>query len=144
MVWRTYDNKKSRQPISPAATATTPNTNGSYPDWAEVFFSQVGGSTENMEENIDQRLIDKLSKAKKTVDCAVYELDSIIIADAMIAAKNRGVQVRLVTDTDYMKNAALIKAKNAGTACMKKIFLLAENAPYIPATIIHVKKKTDI
>ena len=100
---------------TPTVTATPIVTIG-YPDWAEVFFSKVNGTTEELpgEENIDQRLIEKLSKAKKTVDCALYELDSDIIATAMISAKNRGVQVRIVTDTDYMKNAAVKKVQAAG------------------------------
>lgn len=95
--------------ITPSPTST-PSNSTSYPSWAEVFFSQVS-LTEDVpiEENIDQKLIEKLSKAQKTVDCALYELDSIIIADSMIAAKNRGVQVRIVTDTDYILNEAVKK-----------------------------------
>lgn len=99
--------------ISPTPTAS-PSAVSGYPDWAEVFFSQVGATEENPEENIDQKLVEKLSKAKKTVDCALYELDSIVIADSMIAAKKRGVQVRIVTDTDYMANEATKKVITAG------------------------------
>lgn len=101
-------------PIPTPTVSPTPINNG-YPDWAEVFFSQVSGDTENLpEENIDKKLVEKLSKATKTVDCALYELDSIVIADSMISAKNRGVQIRIVTDTDYILNPAAQKVKNAG------------------------------
>ncbi len=102
-----------KTPSSSPTVTSSPVTG--YPDWAEVFFSQVSGTTEELpEENIDRRLIDKLSKAKKTIDCAVYELDSDIIAVSMIDAKKRGVNIRLVTDTDYMQNTALKKVQEAG------------------------------
>ncbi|MFN8576516.1 MAG: phospholipase D-like domain-containing protein [Candidatus Sericytochromatia bacterium] len=95
--------------ISPTPTSS-PSSVSEYPSWAEVFFSQVSlVETVPAEENIDAKLVEKLSKAQKTVDCALYELDSIVIADALIAAKNRGVQVRIVTDTDYILNEAVKK-----------------------------------
>lgn len=123
--------------VNPTPTSSPTQSMGNYPNWAEVFFSQVAGDTEELpsEENIDKKLIEKLSKATKTIDCALYELDSIVIADSMIEAKKRGVQVRIVTDTDYILNPATQKVITAGipvvednrSAIMHDKFIVIDN-----------------
>ncbi|MBL8094465.1 MAG: DUF1669 domain-containing protein [Anaerolineales bacterium] len=59
-------------------------------------------------------LIEGLGRAQHTLDVAVYELDNDAIADALIAAHARGVQVRVVTDTDYLSEAAMLRVMAAG------------------------------
>ncbi len=65
-------------------------TDPQYPDTATDHHS-----------GIDENLAYAMDKAKKTIDIAAFELDSQTIADAMIRAKQRGVRVRMVTDSDY-------------------------------------------
>ena len=68
----------------------------------EVYFSGV--STAPIDENdpysLDKRLVARLADAAMRVDAALYHLDSTPVADALIKAHNRGVQVRVVTEAD--------------------------------------------
>lgn len=49
---------------------------------------------------IDVRLADAISRAKRTIDIAVYEFDNQEITQAVLQAHQRGVQVRVVTDDE--------------------------------------------
>ncbi|MFZ1398988.1 MAG: phospholipase D-like domain-containing protein, partial [Candidatus Promineifilaceae bacterium] len=62
--------------------------------------------------NMEQALLDRLSAATTSIDAALYELDRVSIRDALIAAHNRGVLVRVVTDDDdgYIDNAIHFQA----------------------------------
>ncbi|MAU01161.1 MAG: hypothetical protein CL608_28795 [Anaerolineaceae bacterium] len=62
--------------------------------------------------NMEQALLDRLSAATTSIDAALYELDRVSIRDALIAAHNRGVLVRVVTDDDdgYVDNAVHFQA----------------------------------
>ncbi|MGL4343901.1 MAG: phospholipase D-like domain-containing protein [Cellulosilyticaceae bacterium] len=49
---------------------------------------------------LDQKLIEKINLATKTLDIAIYSLTKNEIVDAIIAAKHRGVIVRIICDQD--------------------------------------------
>jgi len=100
--------------ISPSIIPTPsvlPTTEPSISDWYEIFFSKTD---EESSDNIDIRLIDKINNAKKSIKIAVFELDSLTIADALINAHKRGIKVEMVTDTDYVNEEATKKVKEAG------------------------------
>jgi len=86
--------------------------------------------------NIDRRLASFIASAKKTLDCAFFELESKRIADALIAARKRGVKVRLVADSDYEENPEMRSVIAAGipvvfdkrSALMHNKFLVADGA----------------
>ena len=137
--------KPSTTPTStPTATPTatpvptvTPSVSIT-PDWVEVFFSKIPSDPTqevNLDENIDKKLIQKLNNATKSIDMAVFELDSVTIADALINAKKRGVTVRIVTDTDYINEVATQKVKTEGigvvddnrSALMHNKFIVIDN-----------------
>ena len=73
--------------------ATTPGA------W-EVYFSEVNASGSSY--SLEKRLVDRLGAATARVDAALYDLNAAPIADALIKAHNRGVQVRVVTEADNM------------------------------------------
>ena len=50
----------------------------------------------------EQALIKMIDGARNTLDGAFYDVNSPNIVDALIRAKNRGVEIRLVTDSDNM------------------------------------------
>jgi len=85
--------------------------------WYEIYFSHVysGNPQEAKQDptNIDKMLSEKIASAKTSIDAALHELDSAIIADALIKAHQRGVKVRLVTETDYMSEASILKLQDA-------------------------------
>lgn len=83
--------------------------------WYEVYFTSPERNgqhgTYSPPEDAFVALVDS---AKKTLDGAFFEVESVRVADAFIRAHNRGVTVRLVTDDSNLKRPALKKAKAAG------------------------------
>ncbi len=59
-------------------------------DDIEIFFSPRGGCT--------TAIVKELATAKETIDCQAYAFTSQPIADALAAAKTRGVKVRVILD----------------------------------------------
>ncbi|MFN8577177.1 MAG: phospholipase D-like domain-containing protein [Candidatus Sericytochromatia bacterium] len=57
-------------------------------------------------KNPDKYLYSLIDSAKETIDAAFYDIDNPEAADAFIKAKQRGVKVRILTDTDNMKDEA--------------------------------------
>ncbi len=55
---------------------------------------------ENAQGNVDfvPKLVEKINAAQVSIDAAIYSFDIAGPADALIAAKNRGVAIRFVTD----------------------------------------------
>lgn len=49
-------------------------------------------------ESCDQKLIDVINSSKKTLDVAIFSITHPDIAAAIVAAKKRGVKVRMVVD----------------------------------------------
>jgi phosphatidylserine/phosphatidylglycerophosphate/cardiolipin synthase-like enzyme len=71
------------------------------PGWYHLYFT--GPTPDHLEGGIPEAMAASLDAARKTIDVAIYELDLPVIADALMRAKARGVQVRLVTDTDSLE-----------------------------------------
>ena len=63
----------------------------------QVYFSEVD---DNNSYSLEKRLVDRLGAATLQVDAALYHLSAEPIADAFIAAHNRGVRVRIFTEAD--------------------------------------------
>lgn len=55
--------------------------------------------------NSEERLAKIIGAAKKTVDAVTFTFSSKILADAVIDAKNRGVKVRFMIDSDMGKGS---------------------------------------
>ena len=73
---------------------------------SEVYFSPNGGAR--------QRLVRAIEESRKTLDIAVYAFTSFELAEALQAAKARGVHVRVLVDRE--------KAE-AGGAVMRRLRL---------------------
>lgn len=75
-----------------------------------VFFNDTYGETIEKNEpkarknpyNTDKSLYRIIRGARRTLDVAFYDLADEDVAEAFIAAKRRGVKVRVVTDSDNM------------------------------------------
>lgn len=78
-----------------------------------VFFNDTYGETiaENEPKarknpyNTDKSLFRIIRGARRTLDVAFYDLESLDVAESLVAAKRRGVRVRVVTDSDNMIDA---------------------------------------
>ena len=79
--------------------------------WA-VYFSEVDAGEGH--HSLEKRLVAKLTTAVSRLDAALYHLNSAPIADALIEAHRRGVQVRVVTETDNIDEAAIGRLQEAG------------------------------
>ena len=64
--------------------------------------------------NLVDALITEVNKATSTIDGAFYEIRYQPFVDALIQAKNRGVAIRIVTDSDYISNTFTQQLINAG------------------------------
>ena len=62
---------------------------------SEVYFSPKGG--------IRQRLVAAIRGANESIDVAVYHITSFELADALGAAKARGVRIRILTDREKLR-----------------------------------------
>jgi phosphatidylserine/phosphatidylglycerophosphate/cardiolipin synthase-like enzyme len=54
---------------------------------------------------MEQELLDHLNAAVSSIDVAIYSLSRVSVRDALIAAHNRGVTVRVVADDDAYAEA---------------------------------------
>lgn len=91
----------------PGATDTSLGSGGSATsDWYELHFTSPEYPTnkDHYKGGLDTYLVNLMNKSTKTLDVADYDFDLSNVADAMVAAKNRGVVVRMVTDTDTYTN----------------------------------------
>lgn len=65
-------------------------------DSLQVYFSPQGGC--------QQAIIGKIGKAKKTLDIAMFSFTNRELGNAVIAARDRGVEVRVVLDESQAAN----------------------------------------
>lgn len=97
---------------TPGSTSDAPSIATPSSGWYDLYFTSPELTAEQDPPVVGgpaQALIDGLGRAQRTLDIAVYELDDDAIADAVIAAHRRGVQVRVVTDTDYLGENAMLR-----------------------------------
>jgi len=82
---------------SPAPTSV--NASGA---WWEVYFTDPVNVKDpaNWQSSIEGRLIEKINAAQTSIHIASFEFNLTPVAEALIAAKQRGVDVRWVTDDE--------------------------------------------
>jgi phosphatidylserine/phosphatidylglycerophosphate/cardiolipin synthase-like enzyme len=73
----------------------------------------VGPTELGAADNLEQVIVDFIGGAKASLDIAVQELDSSLIADAILDARGRGVDVRMFLEQDYLlsKKFPALKAR---------------------------------
>ena len=76
--------------------------------------------------NTDKGLLRLIKGAKRTIDGAFYDIEDLHVVDALVSAKKRGVQVRLVTDTDNMVEKAEPTKPRKGV-----MWMLSEKIPVV-------------
>jgi hypothetical protein len=54
-------------------------------------------------DNLEQAIVDFIAGARKSLDIAVQEVDSIPIAEAIINARWRGVSINVFVEQDYIR-----------------------------------------
>ncbi len=88
----------------------------------DVYFNHSVDTSVSLGENaqvvnIAQKLINQINEANYSIDLALYSLSGTVganIANALIAAKNRGVKVRVIGEQDNQGTAPWSTLKNNG------------------------------
>lgn len=65
----------------------------------------AGPHTEGAPDNLEAVIVDFINQSKKRLEIAVQELESLPIAQAIIAARQRRVLVKLVIEQSYLKRS---------------------------------------
>jgi phosphatidylserine/phosphatidylglycerophosphate/cardiolipin synthase-like enzyme len=70
--------------------------------WWEVYFTMPDQINDPnvIAGSIEEKLIERINKAKKSIHIAAFEFNLEPVADALIAAVDRGVEVQWVTDNE--------------------------------------------
>src|SRR5919108_4584916 len=94
-------------PTRQIATQPSPVVNGptsvnASGVWWEVYFTDPVNISDpaNWQSSIEGRLIEKINAAQSSIHIASFEFDLTPVAEALIAARQRGVDVRWVTDDE--------------------------------------------
>ncbi len=104
-------------PSEPTPTAIAGET-PIAPSWYRVYFTSPKYPDDPRDHHggLDEHFVAFLKRAQQSIDMAIYDLDLNNVADTLIAAKNQGVTVRIVTDSDNLKNQAIARLQRAGIA----------------------------
>lgn len=96
-------------PAAPVASGTP--TAG----WYELYFTapKYPDDPKNHRGGLDEKLVALMERAQRTLDIADYDFDLADVADAMARARQRGLRVRMVTDTDTLGNTKDAKVQRA-------------------------------
>jgi phosphatidylserine/phosphatidylglycerophosphate/cardiolipin synthase-like enzyme len=88
---------------SPTPVANVPTAVNASGTWWEVYFTDPVNLKDpaNWQSSIEGRLIEKIHAAQSSIHIASFEFDLTPIAEALIEAKQRGVDVRWVTDDEH-------------------------------------------
>ena len=89
--------------VTPTAVSVPVVEVASQGEWWEVYFADPINMTdpENYEGSIEEVIINKIDAAQKSIHIASFEFDLTSVADALIRAHERGVDVRWVTDDEH-------------------------------------------
>ncbi|MFN8462027.1 MAG: phospholipase D-like domain-containing protein [Anaerolineales bacterium] len=84
---------------TPAIAPTVPPVNGA---WWEVYFTDRFNINDpaQWQNSIEGKLIEKINAAQNSIHIAAFEFGLTPVAEALIAARQRGVDVRWVTDDE--------------------------------------------
>lgn len=86
---------------TPTPTPVIVSDSGS--DWWQVYFSDPVSLNDpnNLAGTIPEKLIELINDAQRSIHIAAFEFDLTPVAEALIAAHQRGVEVRWVTDDEF-------------------------------------------
>ena len=102
-LWTGSDPFELFSPGEEQAPVAPPVLVGSGGDWWQVYFTdpQRVSNPDDLTGSVPEKLIEYIDNAKRTIHIAAFEFDLEPVADALIAAKERGVEVQWVTDDEY-------------------------------------------
>lgn len=99
----------------PSQDMTLTSTGDQLSGWYAVYFTDPDSPTAStFRGGPDSVLADAIRDARLSVDVAIYHLDLWSIRDALMEAYQKGVQVRMVTESDNMDELAISELQTVG------------------------------
>ncbi|HLF74390.1 MAG TPA: phospholipase D-like domain-containing protein [Anaerolineales bacterium] len=85
---------------TPGSLTPQPPVSGA---WWEVYFTDPVKVKDpaKWQDSVEGRLIEKINTAKSSIHIASFEFDLTLVAEALVKARQRGVDVRWVTDDEH-------------------------------------------
>ena len=103
------------EPSTTLKAIPLPAGSGADGGWFQLYFTDPTSPISSQKTGgIDGPLADAIDSAKLTVDMAIYSLSLNSIRDALLRAQDRGVQVRMVMESDNMDRTEPRILKEAG------------------------------
>ena len=94
---------------------TPPIASPAQPETIQVYFTDpTNPAASSYRGGIDEELAAAINQARAAVDLAVYDLNLWSIRNALIAAHQRGVAVRMVTESDNLDEPEIQQLRDAG------------------------------
>ncbi len=110
----------SLQSVSTSTANPTLGTMNVYFNFSVDITVAITGNSAKGNVNFPQKLIERINSATYSIDMALYSFfDLPNVADALVAAKNRGVKIRFVYDNRTTQNSAQTLI-NAGIPVLKR------------------------
>lgn len=90
-------------PIVDTPVVILPTVENPVGSWWEVYFTDplLVNDPAQWQNSIEGRLIEKINAAQNSIHIAAFEFDLTPVAEALIAARSRGLDVRWVTDDEH-------------------------------------------
>ncbi len=85
-------------------------------DWIRVYFTRPRYPDDDSYHHggLDEALVSAIEQAETRIDVVAYDFDLESVADALIAARRQGVQVRVVVESDNADEEAVADLRQAG------------------------------
>ncbi len=102
--------------LPPLPTVTSSGENPpSITEWIDVYFTDPDNpNSGSYRGGPDATLAEAIDAARSSVDASIYHLNLWSIRDALINAHQRGVTVRVVTESDNLDEAEIQQVMDAG------------------------------
>ncbi len=89
-------------------------------DWYQIYFTDPTCPPEEARQGgLDEVIAEDLRQAELQVDVAAFDLDAEPIVNALIDLADRGVGVRVVTDSDNADQSSIRRLRNAGISVVE-------------------------
>jgi phosphatidylserine/phosphatidylglycerophosphate/cardiolipin synthase-like enzyme len=87
-------------PATPTSIVVTPVA-GTGTEAIQAFFTTPGTNDGQVPGSLVGRLIDLINSAQRSIHIAAFEFNLTPLADALVAARQRGVEVQWITDDEH-------------------------------------------
>lgn len=109
----------SPSPLPPYPTLASTSAEIPEDNWYQIYFTDPDSPTAgSYRGGPDSVLAEAIRGARLRVDAAIYHLNLWSIRDALIAAHDAGVTVRVVLESDNIDEVEIQDLKNAGVAIL--------------------------